>query len=316
MRRLAWASLLSVLAGGVAAGQSGETIRMRTAGQPDRVLRVVKVDRMSDGHTLVDVKDVKTGDVFTLMDPSFLGQMKPVERTPPPPPEPVTAEAPIPVPPPPVATNVEPPLARIPVGRQSAIVPLRVSPPAPAPSNPGPDPAAPHELPGPVAGYATTPMPPVSDRPAVTLPDDVAASPPAVQPVSLAPVEPVRPYVQNTLAAITPQYGPETVEMRMYREIGPWVADLTRAVRPSVRMDAATALAEGRYGWRDEVKAYLARSAADDPAAVVRAHCISLLTQLGYATGEYRSYLASRATDPNTDVRVAAAIGLARLEPR
>jgi hypothetical protein len=112
------------------------------------------------------------------------------------------------------------------------------------------------------------------------------------------------------------RYGVEPPEVRMHREIAPWVADLTTAARPSVRMDAATALAEGRYGWRNEVKAYLAKAAATDPAAIVRAHCISLLSKLGYAEPEYRSSLAVWAGDKNPDVSVAATVALARLEPR
>jgi hypothetical protein len=177
--------------------------------------------------------------------------------------------------------------------------------------------AVPQSLPGAVPIAVPEKVnPPAVHVPLPTADEPPPAAVPPLQPVSVTPAEPVRPYVQPSLAAMGPRYGTDSAEMRMRRETAPWVLDLTRAVRPSVRMDAATALAEGRYGWHDEVKGYLLNAAANDPAGVVRAHCISLLTQLGYATTEYRTFLASCAADRNPDVRVAASIGLAKIEPR
>ncbi len=293
MRWAAWASLLTVSWSSISFGQSptSGTIRMHSAGQPDHVLKVVKTERMSDGHVLVELKDVKTGDVYTLMDPSFAVQLKPAERPPTP-----TKSEPLPNPVPPISPEAEFP---IPIPAAPSI-----SPPAVASIG--------TQRPLPISVNSPVNVPVPSSR-EVRLPD---LAPLPLQPVSLAPRETIRPYVQSSVNAATARYGTEPPEVRMQREIAPWVAELTRALRPSVRMDAATALAEGRYGWRDEVKAHLMQAAATDPAAVVRAHCISLLSTLGYAETEYRNFLASCSADRSADVRVAASIALARLEPR
>jgi hypothetical protein len=291
---------------------------MHTAGQPDRLLKVVKSERLSDGHLLVEVKDVNSGVTYLLLDPSFAGQLKSVQH----PPSVVSVNPPVAVAPPQSNGIVQTPrgiLGRVPAEPTLAAIPqARFASPLP------------FELPPTLVASvpAINPIPEVTPKLTPTLPAPPPARPlnrgvllpelptPPLQPVSMAPIERIRPYVSNSLNAVTPRLGTEPPEVRMAREIAPWVADLTHAIRPTVRMDAATALAEGRYGWRDEVKAYLARTAKSDPAAVVRAHCISLLSTLGYAELDYRNFLASCATDRSADVRVAATIALARLEPR
>lgn len=396
MRRLAWVLFLLGTWPGVTPGQTqwGETVRMRTAGQPDRILMIVKTERMPDGHVYVSVKDTITGQNYTLVDPAFATMAKANDRPHTAPPQAPAGSVPGPIehsnPATPVPTAVrptlvEPPMAprstrppfasaslvdaapaalrrRVPpkpgtsvpvssprpTGTAVPLTPFTVPPPpeavaatptaAPAPPAPPPNtPTVPDRIvptpisrdiaipdQSPFANSHSTPAPP-SAAPVTTITTPLTPSPallpvppasPPVQAVSMAPVETIRPYVQSSVMAATTRMGAEPPEVRMHREIAPWVAELTRAVRPSVRMEAATALAEGRYGWRDEVKTYLAKAAATDPAAVVRAHCISLLTTLGYAEPEWRSFLAASSSDKNPDVRVAASIALARLEPR
>lgn len=131
-----------------------------------------------------------------------------------------------------------------------------------------------------------------------------AATPSNVQPVSLS----VPTRTERWIAA-DPQ-------SRMVAEIQPWMNDLASAIRPSVRETAATALAEGRYGSRSEVKAVLAKTAMTDPADSVQAHCIRLLSQLGYHEVEYLNYLRATAYSGLPEAKSAATAALARLAPR
>lgn len=100
---------------------------------------------------------------------------------------------------------------------------------------------------------------------------------------------------------------------QMRSEIAQPISDLRSHVRPSFRMESATALAEGRYGSQDEVKAALAQSARTDPAPVVRGHCVRLLSRLGYADPGYVADLRRWAAHPEPAVRRAAADALARV---
>jgi hypothetical protein len=103
---------------------------------------------------------------------------------------------------------------------------------------------------------------------------------------------------------------------QMDDEIRPYLHDLKTALRPTVRERAASALAEGRYGWKPEVKAILFRVAQEDPAASVRAHCIWLLSRLGYHESEYVDFLDAVATSGPPSVQQAARLALVKLTPR
>jgi hypothetical protein len=302
MRRAAWTvgCLLAAAAGAFGQPPVGETVRIRQAGRADRVVKVLRREQTTEGLTRLVVKDGKTGEVFTLTDMPATGRMASRTDAPPAPAVPESPSRPAPT----YSGLLTAP----------AFVP---TPAAPAPTTPppaAPTPVAVPTIPVPIAlpDLPLIPIPPI--------PSEAEATPTVptipVQPVSMAPVTPLRPYVQSSMPAPAPPVGFEPPDVRMQREIAPWVAELTTAARPSIRMDAATALAEGRYGWRDEVKAHLAKAAATDPAAIVRAHCISLLSTLGYAEAEYRTSLAVWAGDKSPDVRVAASVALAKLEPR
>jgi hypothetical protein len=113
-----------------------------------------------------------------------------------------------------------------------------------------------------------------------------------------------------------PQVRRRTYEQQLAEETAPHVQTLFTAVRPSVREDAATALAEGRFGSRPEVKRVLAGAVVADPAPTVRAHCIRLLSSLGYHEPEYVAHLRTVADAGHPAVRLAATVALARLAPR
>jgi hypothetical protein len=108
----------------------------------------------------------------------------------------------------------------------------------------------------------------------------------------------------------------QSIEQQLMEETKQHVYDLYTAVRPSLREGAATALAEGRFASRPEVKQVLAKAALADPAPAVRAHCIRLLSALGYHDPEYVEYLRACERGGNAAVRVAAMIALTRLAPR
>ena len=106
------------------------------------------------------------------------------------------------------------------------------------------------------------------------------------------------------------------MDARMTAEVGPWMQELKTALRPSVRETAASALVNGRYASRPAVKAALAAAAMADPASSVRAHCVRLLSRLGYHDADYVTYLRSAAGTESADVQAAARLALVRLTPR
>lgn len=135
----------------------------------------------------------------------------------------------------------------------------------------------------------------------------------APQPVSVVPAaaritDPVPIHLVRALAPLPAN--------QMDVEIGPYIAELAEAPRPSVRERAATALAEGRYGWRPEVKQHLIRAAQQDPAPSVRAHCIRLLSRLGYHETRYLHYLMGCSDAGQPEVNAAARAALDRLAVR
>lgn len=106
------------------------------------------------------------------------------------------------------------------------------------------------------------------------------------------------------------------VEFRMKNELAADAATLRSAMRPTQRQDAATALAEGRYGSSSEVKVILAGCAKSDPAPIVRAHCIDCLSKLGYAEADHVAYLRQCLMDSDDTVKTAAANALVKLQPK
>ncbi len=314
-------------------------VRMRTAGQPDRQLKVLRVTTCTDGEPVAEVQDMQTGQTFTL--PGKVVAMLP-------------KEAAMPVAPPPAPTFVAPPPAAKPIAKPTL-------PPPDAPLEPkvlfipAPTPAPVAEV-KPVAAVAAMKSPGASlewrprhsDAPALA-PAPLAPSKSdrwlpmrrfsATPPQSLAPavqiiargthetgreVEDGPPAVRLIRPSVVEERGELTLagyrsfETQIRDETQGYVYDLGAALRPSVRENAAICLAEGRFGSRREVKTILAKAAVADPAPSVRAKCIQLLLQLGYHDPDYMAYLQS-ATVPGagpTLVRAAAQDALAKLAPR
>jgi hypothetical protein len=52
-------------------------VTLRTAGQPDRKLQILKTERLPDGKILTEVRDLATGQVFTVADTKVLGSSEP-----------------------------------------------------------------------------------------------------------------------------------------------------------------------------------------------------------------------------------------------
>ncbi|MCZ2343832.1 MAG: hypothetical protein LC104_18845 [Bacteroidales bacterium] len=175
----------------------------------------------------------------------------------------------------------------------------------------------------PPAETASEPMTTTASVPAMRIPSERIA--PSTIAVASAPA-PVREPTAMTQATIqqaslsVPTRVERTivanVDSRMVVELQPWVNDLAQAIRPSVRETAASALAGGRYGSRREVKATLAQAAMTDPADSVQAHCIRLLSGLGYHETQYLNFLRATAYSGKPEARTAATIALARLAPR
>jgi hypothetical protein len=109
----------------------------------------------------------------------------------------------------------------------------------------------------------------------------------------------------------------QSFEQQLAEDTKQYVYDLYTAVRPSLREDAASALAGGRFASRPEVKQVLAKAVIADPAPSVKAHCIRLLSDLGYHEYEYVNYLHTCVRDAQQPIlQVAASSALARLAPK
>ena len=318
-------------------------VRMRTAGQPDRQLKILRVTSYTEGESVAEVQDVQTGQTFTL--PGKVVAMLPKEAA--------NAAPPVAAPPlRPAPSAVEKPIAKPAPAPDAQPEPkvLFLPPPAPEPTaEPKAEVAAP-----PIAAPVRTPgaslvwRPRVGEAPALApAPFEPAKSDRwlpmrrfnAVPPQSLAPslqtiargtsetghemedgppaVRLIRPKVVEERVELVP-VSYRTVEVQIRDEVQGYVYELGSALRPSVRENAAICLAEGRYGSRREVKTVLAKAAVADPAPSVRAACIGLLLKLGYHDPEYMAYLQS-ASVPGagpTLVRAAAKDALAKLAPR
>jgi len=328
-------------------------VRMRTAGQADRQLKVLRVTSYTEGESVAEVQDMQTGQTFTL--PGKVVAMLPKEAASAPPPaplqptpparpapgvtQPVTVEKPTPKPAPEPDPQPQPKVLFIPSTAPESVA----EPKAPTVAEPKRE-AAPARAPGaslvwrPRAGeapaLAPAPLEPgKSDRWVPMRRFN------AVPPQSLAPslqtiargssetgrevedgppaVRLIRPSVVEERSELVP-VAYRTVEAHIRDEVQGYVYELGSALRPSVRENAAICLAEGRFGSRREVKTVLAKAAVADPAPSVRAICIELLLKLGYHDPEYMAYLqmASVPGAGPTLVRAAAKEALAKLTPR
>lgn len=171
--------------------ESAPLILMRTAGQPDRTLKVLKRSTFPDGEGLVDVQDVASGQRFTL--PAKLADRLPrAGAAPASPAAPTVAAAPSvprnypppPVPPPQAAVAVPPP-AYVPPAQLPLLPSPALPPPIPASAPPVPVPSAAPEWkaiePAP-ASVAARPVPaPVPVAPTL-IPVASPAVPPAAAP--------------------------------------------------------------------------------------------------------------------------------------
>jgi hypothetical protein len=300
-------------------------LTIRTAGQPERQVKVLQVTGFPGGEPLADLQDLTTGARYTVPAKMLTAMAKPA------------APKAAPVPPTQWSTT---PAAYNPftrpryaarddrsVSRTPPVVTANPSAVSAAPSPiqkplPAPEPLAQERpLPPPVEPVvfrtaADAPPAPRVDvsveppQPAVTVVRAVAppsAPPPMLRRASLV-ADPVPLHVAPGL--------PAPVGDPMAEETGPYLADLFGALRPTVRERAATALAECRYGSRPEVKAQLAKAAADDPCPDVRAHCVGLLSRLGYHESRYLDELTAWAESGPPSLRQAARDALAKLAAR
>ncbi len=195
--------------------------------------------------------------------------------------------------------------------------PVRVSPPTFVPRMPAALPPPAMTTVEPPKPPAVTPPPPATPgmaRLTVPLPE-VPVSPPAPQVTTerMSSWTPTAPKI-----AVERSWGDDPLARAVLQEMRPLENDLTTAARPTVRMAAASHLAEMRYAARPEVKAVLVRSAMTDPAMPVRTECVRALAQLGYSDPEYIAYLHATAGDRYAPelLRLVAAEALRQLRPR
>lgn len=236
-----WA-VVAIALGGAAFGQApvsgpqvGDLYSQRTAGQPNRQFRVIRVGAQ------VEVEDVATGGRYVTTAAVMAGMTKA----------------------------------------------------APARRQPGglPSPAAVQSL--------MAPPPPVA---------------PIRPPVPPRPTVPVYTTVPTLMPPVPPHATPyPSVAAAVQADTQAFADDLANALRPSVRETAATGLAEGRHGWRPEIKQLLANAAMNDPAVSVQVRCVTLLATLGYHEPGYVEFLEAAAGTAPDRLRRAARAALARL---
>jgi hypothetical protein len=324
-----------------APSENADLVVMRTAGQKERTLRMVKPGPVQPDD-IVEVKDITSGAVFSIPGVVFLRLPKLNAE----PVAPVT-QVPIPTkqvdePKPTVVKQPEP--QPIQTARQPEPLPqTRLTAPPPAPVTPVVVPTLSAESwrSAPVPTYtnedkwksATVPYAPrtrVQVLPAVGTPFEVTPqdSEPATTIRGQAPADD-RGFVRITPQVIEERQPPAELEMVAYSgerkrtiqelmqaETKDYIYDLSTAIRPSQREYAASGLASCRFASRQEVKNVLARAAISDPAPSVRAHCVLLLSRLGYHDPDYIDYLKSCEKSDHPMLRVAANFALSGLSPK
>src|SRR5579883_3040817 len=232
----------------------GGVIVMKTAGQPDRQVRVIRSERMSDGKVVSEVKDLATGEVYTITDVAPGGALDaPAGDASPP--RPAAAQRPV------MGKVFGSKDGTLPQAKDRAADPLLAAPPGSgaAPAT-GPEPR--QRFLSRVFGAKPTPAgtgtgeqkaaPPATApaRPAAAGGWGPAAKPmiPVPPPVAPAapPVAPAAPPAQGPVqASMTERAGVPADQMR--QEIAQYIQDLRTHSRPSFRMEAATGLCDGRY---------------------------------------------------------------------
>lgn len=349
MRRL-WAGLLFAAWVGVAAAQPPPDVVLvqKTAGQPDRKLKLIKMLDGADGDRLAEVQDVASGIRYQLPAAALAGMTR-ATADPTPAAKPPSSGGKFPTSlPTPTAGGFSPftsrplPSARpAPPPRPSGLdTPLTAMVGGPRPLTPGealtlptPTRATAPVQPASVAAllrqkydadksappvveppplFAVPPPPPLA--PVVALPTLAAVKPfAAPQPMPAPPPEPSAQAVGFSLAVPPPAAWPADP---LSAEIEPYARDLRTALRPSVRERAASYLANCRHASRPEVKQLLAQTAATDPAPAVQAHCVRILSGLGYHAREHVEFLEVSLGSDHTGLRQAAAAALGKLAPK
>jgi hypothetical protein len=198
---------------------------------------------------------------------------------------------------------VVPPTPVVPVPRPMPDVGL---PPLPnrMPATPAP-PVTTSPIPAPLPSpMPTTPTPPVNVPVPSIPPPPGGIVPQAYVPRDGGPIQVVFPagYVPANIA--------------VHRDLQPYVTTLNSALLPSERMLAARALADGRHGSTDQVKAILFKAAQTDLCPAVKACCIEQLCKLGYYNPAFLEHLKASWDDPDEDVRTAARASLTKMSPR
>jgi hypothetical protein len=268
------------------------TMVLRTKGQPDRKVVILKSTKTDNGRIFTEVKDIQTGEVFLVADQSA-GGMK---------------DAP--------AKSTTAMMAKPEAKKATAALPKAK-----------PRSADPFVAPVKTKDVTTRAAKPVAmapaPKPAVSEPKKLPVSAMKVDPNGMPspyaadkPVMTSKPVSGNDPIHVVLPVGYVPPEFRMKQETADTMTALQSAVRPTARQDAATALSEGRYADRMEIKMALAHSAMHDPAPVVRAHCIDCLTKLGYCAPDYVDHLRQCAVGTESCLKVAASNALMKLEPK
>lgn len=343
MRRV-WAGLVLAAWVGTAPAQSpparpaapqpaGDILIQKTAGQPERRLRLLRMDTGPDGERVADVQDLGTGARYTLPAAALAGMTRvaggpttsPTAAAPAKPAAPA-GKFPTSLPLPEPTPGGHSPFVSRPLTQPPELRP-RPQPAAPArPATPS-GPVVPASLDTPLTALVAAPARPVEpvhpiEPPPLALPTPVPPPPmPAAEPVAPPPppdVQPVRFQVSLPVIPSPSSAAPwqTTRAEQMRAEIEPYTNDLVNALRPSVRERAATALANCRHASQPEVKQFLARTAMTDPAPGVQAHCVGILAKLGYHDREYVEFLEVALGGESPVLRQAAAAALAKLAPR
>ncbi len=203
---------------------------------------------------------------------------------------------------------------QMPPQRHTAVPAPTAEPPRALPRGVNPTPARP----------VIPPVPPATEPPPVAIPSSPdPLSPPSVPPTAPAvppipvPTPPDLPAIPLPPAGIAPAGAILNTRMAAVpspidRDMAPYVQNL-RAAAPSARVLAVRALAEGRHGSTDQVKAILWTVCRTDPAPLVRACAIDALAKLGYRDPAFLAYLEETCRSADAELRQAARLALQRL---
>jgi hypothetical protein len=147
-------------------------------------------------------------------------------------------------------------------------------------------------------------MPTTPSVPVPTIPPPPGGTAQVIAPKDGSPIQVVLPV------------GYVPAEIAMHRDIQPYVATMGQSLMPSERMLAARALADGRHGSTDHVKALLFQAMKTDPCPAVKACCIEQLCKLGYYNPAFLDHLRTSWDDADEDIRRAARVSLYKMTPR